>query len=76
MLVAKSDNLWKNQGRKNTKRQGHGVAIGEIYMNQNSTHNQNERLLAAILIDNIRAQVSMVEEDRKKKWISFAILLH
>ena len=29
ILVAKSDNLWKHQGAKTTKRLGHGVVIGE-----------------------------------------------
>jgi len=55
VLVAKSDNLWKHQGRKTAKSLGHGVVVGEKYMDHNSTHNQNERLFAAIPTDTIQA---------------------
>jgi hypothetical protein len=68
VLVAKNDNLWKHQGRKTAKTLGHGVPIGEKYMNRNSIHNKNERLFVAIPIDSIQAQVSEATvKDRKKK---------
>ena len=53
------------------KRLGHGVAIGERYMNHNSNHFQNERLFVAILIDTIRAPVgeSIVRDRRKMNTI-------
>ena len=71
--MAKSDNLWKYQRRKTAKRLGHGGAIGEKYMNQNPTNNQNERLFVAIPIDNIQAQVGeSTIRYRKKKWTQFA----
>ena len=77
VLAAKSDNLWKHQGRKIAKSLGHGVAVGEKYMDYNSTHNQNERLFAAIPTDTIQAQVAeSTVRDRKKKWIQFVTLLH
>ena len=63
--------------RKTSKSLGHGVVVGEKYMNHNSTHNQNERLFAAIPTDTIQAQVAeFTVRDRKKKWIQFATLLH
>lgn len=50
-LVARSDNLQKNQGKKATKRLGHGVAIGENRMNYSSNYDQNNRLFATNRID-------------------------
>ena len=41
--------------RKTAKSLGHGVVVGEKYMDHNSTHNQNERLFAAIPTDTIQA---------------------
>ena len=77
ILCAKSDNLWKHQGRKTAKGPGHGVAVGEKYMDSNSIHLKNERLFAAIPTDSIAAQVAEnTVRDRKKKWIQFATLLH
>jgi hypothetical protein len=77
ILCAKSNNLWKHQGRKTAKGHGHGVVVGEKYMDFNSIHLKNERLFVAIPTDSIAAQVAEnTVRDRKKKWIQFATLLH
>lgn len=56
------------KGRKTAKSLGHGLAIGENYIDHNSTHNQNEGYFAIIPIDSIQAQVDeSTLGDRKKK---------
>ena len=76
-LIAKSDNLWKHQGRKTALALGHGVPIGHKYLDYNSKHLKNERLFAAIPTDSVRAQVGEnTLRDRRKKYVQFATIFH
>lgn len=77
MLVAKSDNLWKHQGRKTTRTLCHGVPIGEKHMNRNFFDNHNEGLFVVIPIYSICIQVGeSIVRDSKKTWIQFVTLLY
>ena len=52
------------------ERLGHGIEIGEKYMNYNSNHNHNERSFVIIPNGSIRAQVDeSTVRYRKNKWI-------
>ena len=73
ILVAKSDNLWKHQGAKTTKRLGHGVVIGEgggglfiPYFNSTPQHTLEFQKLAACL----ESKSNKIPKNVKSHWIS------